>query len=103
MPLADPFPAGTGASATTLTAISRNFRTAAVAEWSAGIQREVASNLVLDVSYFGSKGAHLPVSYNLNQPRPGAGTLAQVLTELGLSQSNLRWCFHQSELPSSLS
>ena len=32
-----------------------------------------------------------------------AGTLAQVLTELGLSQSNLRWCFHQSELPSFLS
>ena len=31
-----------------------------------------------------------------------AETLQGVLTELGLSQSNLRWCFHQSELPSLL-
>jgi len=28
-----------------------------------------------------------------------AETLARILVELGLSQSKLRWCFHQSELP----
>ena len=76
--LADAFPTGTGAGSTTLTAISRNFRTATVVEWSLGIQREIRPNLSLDVSYFGSKGTHLPVGYNLNQPPPGAGTLAQV-------------------------
>jgi len=37
-----------------------------------------------------------------DDPLELAETLSQVLTELGLSQSNLRWCFHQSELPSSL-
>jgi hypothetical protein len=76
--LDNPFPVGTGAGSSTLTAISRNFQTATVAEWSAGLQHEFGSNLALDVSYFGSKGTHLPVSYNLNEPRPGAGTLAQV-------------------------
>lgn len=32
-----------------------------------------------------------------------ATTLVTVFTELRLSQANLRWCFHQSELPSFLS
>jgi transposase len=31
-----------------------------------------------------------------------AATLESVLIDLGLSQSKLRWCFHQSELPSFL-
>ena len=76
--LGNPFPAGTGASATTLTAISRKFATATVAQWSFGVQREIGSGAVVDVSYFGSKGTRLPVNYNINQPAPGAGTLAQV-------------------------
>jgi hypothetical protein len=76
--LANPFPAASAASSTTLTAINRDFRTATVAQWSLGVQRAITPNLVLDVTYFGSKGTHLPITYNLNQPLPGPGTVAQV-------------------------
>ena len=33
--------------------------------------------LVLEVGYQGSKGTHLPLLYNINQPPPGLGTVAQ--------------------------
>jgi hypothetical protein len=33
--------------------------------------------MVLEVSYQGSKGTHLPLYYNINQPPPGLGTVAQ--------------------------
>ena len=56
--------------------IDPNFRTAYVDEWSFGLQREVASNLVLDVSYLGSQGHKLPVSWNVNQALPGPGSVA---------------------------
>ncbi len=35
--------------------------------------------MVLEVSYQGSKGTHLPLIYNINQPPPGPGTAAQKL------------------------
>lgn len=37
-------------------------------QWSAGIQREIWGNMVLDVSYKGSTGKHLPVQWFFNQP-----------------------------------
>ena len=39
-------------------------------EWTFGIQHQLASNLVLDLTYFGSKGTHLPINRNINQPFP---------------------------------
>ena len=33
--------------------------------------------MVLEVNYQGSKGTHLPLYYNINQPPPGLGTVAQ--------------------------
>jgi hypothetical protein len=56
--------------------IDPNFHTAYVDQWSFGIQREVASNLVLDVSYLGSQGHRLPISWNINQAFPGPGSVA---------------------------
>ena len=38
-----------------------------------------------------------------DDPKELSETLREVLTDLGLSQSKLRWCFHQSELPPLLS
>jgi hypothetical protein len=76
--LLNPFPTANGALTNTLTAINRDFRTATVNQWSFGVQRQLTANLALDVSYFGSKGTHLPISYNINQPAPGPGTAAQV-------------------------
>lgn len=56
--------------------IQEDFRTAYVNQWSLGIQRELARNLVLDVSYLGSEGHKLPVGWNLNQALPGPGSIA---------------------------
>ncbi len=56
--------------------IDPNFRTAYINEWSFGLQREIASNFVLDVSYLGSEGHKLPVGWNINQALPGPGSIA---------------------------
>ncbi len=56
--------------------IDPNFKTAYINQWSLGIQRELAQNLVLDVSYLGSVGHKLPVQWNINQSIPGPGSVA---------------------------
>ena len=56
--------------------IDPNFHTAYVNQWSFGIQRELAANLVLDVSYLGSQGHRLPIQWNINQAFLGAGSIA---------------------------
>ncbi len=55
--------------------IDPNFTTAYVNQWSFGVQREVASNLVLDISYLGSQGHKLPIPWNVNQAFPGPGSV----------------------------
>src|SRR5436309_1301931 len=55
--------------------IDPNFTTAYVNQWSFGVQREVASNLVLDISYLGSQGHKLPIPWNINQAFPGPGSV----------------------------
>ena len=56
--------------------IDPNFTTAYVNQWSFGIQRELASNLILDISYLGSQGHKLPIPWNINQALPGPGSVA---------------------------
>jgi outer membrane receptor protein involved in Fe transport len=51
--------------------ISQNFRTAYTNEWSFGIQRELASNLLVEVSYVGNESHDLPTVWNINQAFPG--------------------------------
>jgi hypothetical protein len=41
-----------------------------VQQWSFGVQRELRSDVTLDLSYVGSKGTHLTVARQLNQARP---------------------------------
>jgi Carboxypeptidase regulatory-like domain len=72
---ADPFPAGTSVGSYTTGAINPNFPTAYVQQWTFGVQRELISNLLLEVSYQGSKGTHLPLTYNINTPVPGPGAI----------------------------
>jgi len=51
--------------------IAQNFVSSYTNEWSVGIQRELASNLLLDVSYVGNESHKLPIVWNLNQAFPG--------------------------------
>ncbi|MBI3684714.1 MAG: TonB-dependent receptor [Acidobacteria bacterium] len=42
-------------------------------QWSMGVQRELMSNLLLDVSYVGTRTIGLIANVNINQSAPGAG------------------------------
>lgn len=55
--------------------IDPNFKTAYINQWSLGVQREVAKDLVLDISYLGSEGHKLPIGVNINQALPGPGSV----------------------------
>jgi hypothetical protein len=72
---ANPFPAGTSVGSYTTGGINPNFPTSYTQQWTIGVQREIASNLLFELNYQGSKGTHLPLSYNINTPVPGAGAL----------------------------
>jgi Carboxypeptidase regulatory-like domain/TonB-dependent Receptor Plug Domain len=50
--------------------IDADFKTAYINQWSFGVQREIAQNLALDVSYLGSSGHKLPLGVNINQALP---------------------------------
>lgn len=76
--LSAPFPLNGGAGSNTLSGIAPDFATAYIQQWGAGVQRALANDLVLDVSFFGSKGTRLPNYININQPAAGPGTTAQV-------------------------
>jgi hypothetical protein len=71
----DPFPAGVSAGSISPYAVNSNLPTPYRQQWSFGIQHEVLRNLLLDVSYLGSNGIHLPLRYNINQPTPGTGAI----------------------------
>jgi hypothetical protein len=78
--LSDPFPSTVSVgSLSTPVGTARNFKTAVITEWSLGVQRQLSSTFLVDVTYLGTKGTHIPLVYNINQPPavPGA-TTAQV-------------------------
>jgi len=68
--LANAFPAANAGNSSSPFGVAQNFKIATIDEWNFNIQRELAPNLVLDVTYFGSKGTHLPINRNINQPLP---------------------------------
>src|SRR5262249_29828048 len=55
-----------------------NYKNARTYEWSLGVQRELSPNLVFEISYYGSHSSHMNLTGNINQPRPGPGTPAEV-------------------------
>ncbi len=72
----NPYPSGvSNAGGFTPNGINPNYKTASVDEWSASVDRELQSDLSLELSYLGSHGNHLQESYNLNQPVPGPGLI----------------------------
>lgn len=60
-------------SAGSFNAWAFNLKQAQVMQWSIGIQRELSPNLLLDVSYVGTRGLGLISNYNYNQSYPGPG------------------------------
>jgi hypothetical protein len=71
----NPFPQGVSAGSISPFGINPNLPTPYRQQWSFGIQHEIVHNLLLDVSYLGSNGVHLPLRYNINQPTPGVGAI----------------------------
>jgi len=74
--------------------IDPNLDNAYVQSWNLNIQREVAPSLAVTVGYFGSKGTHLRVSRNINQPinggaRPFATVSASSQIRPGATLSNI--------------
>ena len=77
--LNDPFPSSNaGSSVLVLSAFNGKFGDATLYQWSFNVQRQFTSALVLEAGYQGSRGVALPQWYNINQPAPGLGTVAQV-------------------------
>jgi len=84
------------------------FRNARLRSWNVNVQRQLAMDLAVMVGYFGSRGANLRISRNINQPvngtvpypslsaaspiRPGAmlGTITQV-ESTGFSSYDALW------------
>ncbi len=48
--------------------VNPNFKNAYVQSWNLNIQQQVARNTGIMIGYFGSKGTHLEVDRNINQP-----------------------------------
>ncbi len=70
--------------------IDGKFRTAYVNQWSFGVQRELAQNLVLDVSYLGSQSHKLPLGVNINQALPPSAQCIATPAAAGCTVNNRR-------------
>jgi len=49
-------------------AISRNFKDANVQSWNVNVQQQITRDTAIMIGYFGSKGTHLEIDRNINQP-----------------------------------
>jgi len=73
--LQDPFPDALATGTLTAPTMDPHLRNGYMQQWNLGIQRPVGSNMVLDVSYGGSKGTKLIASRNINQAFLGSGSI----------------------------
>src|SRR6202035_434554 len=58
--LNNPFPLGSPSGNPSVAGIVPDHTTPNVYEWSLGIQRQISEDILLDVTYLGSKGVYLP-------------------------------------------
>lgn len=59
------------AAGNSLVTVDNNYDNAYVQSWNLNVQREIIPNLAVMFGYFGSKGTHLRISRNINQPVNG--------------------------------
>jgi hypothetical protein len=73
----NPYPTNSGVAVGgyTPSGVAYDLKTPYVQQWSAGIEHQVSHDLVIEATYLGSKGTHLLLSRNLNQPVPGPGAI----------------------------
>jgi Carboxypeptidase regulatory-like domain/TonB-dependent Receptor Plug Domain len=57
----------------TLFTVDRRFKTPYYQQWNLSVQRDIGWNTLLEIAYVGSKGTHLQVLRDYNQPQPGPG------------------------------
>ena len=73
--------------------VDANFDNPYIQSWNLNIQREVARDLAVTIGYFGTKGTHLRVSRNINQPfngvRPFARTVASETFPFSVPLNNI--------------
>jgi hypothetical protein len=67
-----------------------NMRTPKILQWSAGVQRELIPNLVLDAAYVGSRGIDLISNVNYNQAFPSTASNINALRPLAALQPNVQ-------------
>ncbi len=79
----NPFPAALSANSNTAVGINPYFPTAYAQQWSVGVQRQIAKDMLFEVDYRGSKGTDLPLLYDPNQPLPGAGNAGRPYPNFG--------------------
>jgi Carboxypeptidase regulatory-like domain len=60
------------ASVLSALSIAPHYATPYITEWSLGVEQMLNRSLVLETTYFGSKGTRLPLQFNLNQVNIGA-------------------------------
>jgi hypothetical protein len=77
------FPASLSANSNTAVGINPYFPTAYAQQWSFDVERQLTTNLLVDVGYRGNKGTDLPLSYNPNQPLPGTGNAGRPFQNFG--------------------
>src|SRR5262249_60224451 len=56
--------------------VDHNFNNACIQSWNLNVQRELTPDLAMMVDYFGSKGTHLILRRNINQPVNGVRPFA---------------------------
>ncbi|HZQ53615.1 MAG TPA: carboxypeptidase regulatory-like domain-containing protein [Bryobacteraceae bacterium] len=92
--LSQGFPAGTiggsfNLANASLIAFTPNFKQAYVYHWSAGLQQQIRQ-FVFEADYVGTSGFELPIGYNVNNPFPGAASVAARRPYQGFGNINLQ-------------
>lgn len=87
--LANGFPSSPNSTVTTFNtfAVDRNYQIGYVQQWNLTIQHEIIRNLVVEISYLGTKGTHLDLLRMPNQALPGSALTTQDRLQIANAES----------------
>ena len=69
--LADAFAVAGASASLSPASVQRNFRNAIVQTYNLNLQQQLPARMTLSIGYYGSKGSHLRIQRNINQPVSG--------------------------------